>query len=239
MDVADLKKSKDCFEYLKLIGALHISSIEDHKVLEEKQIKRHAKLCKLVQTSLNKSIDQEDEDEVFHSEPKPTHHEQKLVKKNVQFEKSMSLDRIDFSNQTDLSKDVIKKNTSENLILAIKPKSSRSEQPKKILRIFRDRSAQTIPIYSNSDLNEEKKNEIFKDYEEEFENYSDFSDDSDIDNAYKIQDLKEKFSSDLKKNTEFEDEFIEKKKTTLTKKSKINSKFNKTENNHIEFPKSK
>ena len=39
----------------------------------------------------------------------------------------MSLDRIDFSNQTDLSEDNAKKNTSENLILAIKPKSDTKE----------------------------------------------------------------------------------------------------------------
>ena len=146
--MAELKNSGECIDYLKLMGGVHSSSIEDANELEQQNEtieKKRGKLCKLI--SLNKSTDQNDEDEEVFNEVVAPKSEDVIVKKNVKFEKSMSLDMIDFSNQTDLAKDEAKKNTSENLILAIKPKSGRKEQSKKALRIFRDRSAQTLPIY--------------------------------------------------------------------------------------------
>lgn len=173
LDVAELKNAKECFDYLGQIGGVRGYTVADSALnltadlnkMEIKQEKSAGKrrLDKYLTMNRVNEIELDDDDNVFNND-------------NLKYEKSMSLDRIDFSNQTDLN-DKKTNNTSENLILAIKPEQIK-ENPKKHSLIYRDRSAQTLLCSTKQELilveqNNVNKNEEEVEYPEEFSNEDD------------------------------------------------------------------
>ncbi len=154
-----MKSSTECFEFLKNNGGIRSAEIEKEvqetrneiqenkiEIQEDLVMKNKRKyLSKLL--SIDRTNKEEEDDDVFHNN--------KTEKNDQKAEKLV--DKIDVSNQTDLSENLSKDNTSENLILAIKKKD---KLPVKKLPIYRDRSAQTFLVYKNQEnfVKEENSN---------------------------------------------------------------------------------
>lgn len=207
LDVAELKNAKECFDYLGQIGGVRGYTVADSALnltadlnkMEIKQEKSAGKrrLDKYLTMNRVNEIELDDDDNVFNND-------------NLKYEKSMSLDRIDFSNQTDLN-DKKTNNTSENLILAIKPEQIK-ENPKKHSLIYRDRSAQTLLCSTKQELILVEQNNVNKN-EEEVEYPEEFSDEDDEHEQEEENTLKSKEITSFQRTKTF----LESKKTKTKK----------------------